>query len=327
MSLIPHSADDLYATVPPVPRLDQCWFYHTMDIPGVGTVDGEWDLRGGIAAYLGNVDLSGKRVLELGTASGYVCFAMEKQGAEVVAYDLSPEMARYRNFVPYANRNIAADIEANKEFNRKLNNGFWLSHHAFGSSARLVYGQIYAVPIAIGAVDAAVFGCILLHVRDPFLALSSAAQLVRETIIVTDTLPQEFIDEPPQLPAPVRAIPMSPAAKDTTRSRRLAQRIALGILGPRYRRFVGDLNAYSEHLRAYRESLLGYGKRISSRPAMYFRPDYRRGMPLGTWWHLPPELVIEFLGVLGFGKATVTHHTQLFKGKTATMYTVVARRS
>lgn len=59
-----------------------------MDIPGYGGVEGEWDLRKGVKEYLGNVDFKGKRVLEIGTASGFLCFYMEGQGAEVVAYDL-----------------------------------------------------------------------------------------------------------------------------------------------------------------------------------------------------------------------------------------------
>ena len=61
---------------------DDCLFYHTMDIPNHGTVQGEWDLRGREAAYLGHTSLQGKRVLEVGTASGHLCFAMETMGAE-----------------------------------------------------------------------------------------------------------------------------------------------------------------------------------------------------------------------------------------------------
>src|SRR5262249_6276099 len=32
------------------------------------------------------------------------------------------------------------------------------------------------------------FGCVLLHLRDPFLALASAARLTRDTLIVTEPL-------------------------------------------------------------------------------------------------------------------------------------------
>jgi hypothetical protein len=40
-----------------------------------------------------------------------------------------------------------------KERIPQLNNAFWLSHRAFGSSARMVYGDIYSVPDEIGTVD------------------------------------------------------------------------------------------------------------------------------------------------------------------------------
>ena len=48
---------------------------------------GAWDLRGHEAAYLGGVDVAGKRVLELGPATGYLTFYMERMGAEVVSFE------------------------------------------------------------------------------------------------------------------------------------------------------------------------------------------------------------------------------------------------
>jgi hypothetical protein len=38
----------------------------------------------------------------------------------------------------------------------------------------------------IGAVHISVFGAILLHLRDPFLAMQSALKLTKETAIITD---------------------------------------------------------------------------------------------------------------------------------------------
>jgi len=49
-----------------------------------------------------------------------------------------------------------------------------LSPRPHGSRARMVYGSVYAIPTAIGAVDVATFGSVLLHVRDPFIALQNA---------------------------------------------------------------------------------------------------------------------------------------------------------
>ena len=48
---------------------------------------GAWDLRGHEPAYLGGVDVAGKRVLELGPATGYLTFYMERMGAEVVSFE------------------------------------------------------------------------------------------------------------------------------------------------------------------------------------------------------------------------------------------------
>jgi protein-L-isoaspartate O-methyltransferase len=84
---------EIYAEPRFVDDLSECYFYHTMDIPGYGCVRGEWDLRGKEAELLGGVDFRGKRVLEIGTASGFLCFYMERQGAEVVACDVSERQA------------------------------------------------------------------------------------------------------------------------------------------------------------------------------------------------------------------------------------------
>ncbi len=60
-----------------------------MDIPGAGEVKGHWDLRDCIKPYLGDYDFKGKRVLDVGAASGFLTFSMEKQGADVVSFDMA----------------------------------------------------------------------------------------------------------------------------------------------------------------------------------------------------------------------------------------------
>jgi hypothetical protein len=62
---------------------DFVW-YHAFELPDGRVLPGAWDLRGHETAYLGGVDVAGKRVLELGPATGYLSFYMERMGAEVV---------------------------------------------------------------------------------------------------------------------------------------------------------------------------------------------------------------------------------------------------
>jgi hypothetical protein len=79
---------------------------------------------------------------------------------------------------------------ARKAHVERLNKSWWFNHRAFGSRARVVYGSVYAVPASIGAVDICTFGAILMHVRDPFLALERAAALAPRTMIVTELAPR-----------------------------------------------------------------------------------------------------------------------------------------
>lgn len=168
--------------------MDGCEFYHSMDIPGYGEVQGQWDLRGRVVEYLGNTDVSGKKVLDVGTSSGFLCFEMEKMGASVTAFDLSPD--HDWDFVPYGGASDAGRAAAMKGHLERVRQGWKLLHERTNSSARLVLGSVYDLPgDEIGEVDISLFGDIVLHLRDPFRALEQAAKLTAETIIVTDIVP------------------------------------------------------------------------------------------------------------------------------------------
>jgi SAM-dependent methyltransferase len=176
-----------YAAPRVVTSLDECYFYHTISIPEFGVVQGEWDLRPGLDAYLGGCDLKGKRVLDVGAASGILSFHAEAKGAEVVSFDLNEDYTW--DLVPFATADAGLLDGLRRAHLRRINNGYWLCHRAFQSKARAVYGVVYDIPREIGAVDIAIYGSILLHLRDPFLALENGARLAREAIVVTDIVP------------------------------------------------------------------------------------------------------------------------------------------
>ena len=50
----------------------------------------------------------------------------------------------------------------------RLANSYWLSHRLRQSKARVVYGNVYDIPEQIGSVAIAVYGSILLHLRELF---------------------------------------------------------------------------------------------------------------------------------------------------------------
>jgi hypothetical protein len=184
------SKNSIYARKRQVKNLKDCYFYHKMNIPGIGIVGGEWDLRNKESQYLGGVNFKKKRVLEIGTADGFLCFFMEKKGAEVVAYDLSDNQEW--DMVPFAQYDYKKQIQVVQKKIRKLNNAFWYAHKAYRSKAKMVYGSVYKIPKQIGLVDISTFGSVLLHLRDPFLAIQKASELTKETIIVTDLMPDHL---------------------------------------------------------------------------------------------------------------------------------------
>ncbi len=180
----------LYAPPRHVTDLAECAFYHTIDIPSYGVIEGEWDLRGHEQQYLGGVAFSGKRVLEVGVANGFLSFFMERQGANVVGYDRSEQHAW--DIVPYAGDDYLTRQREYQASLGRLANGYWLAHRAFNSKARMVYGSVYEIPEGIGSVDIAVLCTALRHVRDPFLLLSRALRLTRQTVVVTESVSERY---------------------------------------------------------------------------------------------------------------------------------------
>jgi SAM-dependent methyltransferase len=290
------SDQSIYAEPRHITDPQDCFFYHTFELPGVGVVKGVWDLRADVDNYLGHVDLGGKRVLELGTASGFLCFEMEKRGAEVIGYDLSDK--QFWDLVPFAASGAAFNKTAHQAHIRQLNNGWWLAHRLLQSRARVVYGSIYDIPEDIGQVDVATFGCILLHLQNPFRALAQAARLVKDTLIITE---HDCHWHP-------RRIGVEQSAPAVGFRRWLLQKIhaLLGDPGWMRREYI---SSSLDHL-----------------PLMMFLPDSRHNSPVDTWWYMRPAVLQQMLGVLGFPESTVTYHTAMLNGKPEQMFTVVGKR-
>lgn len=165
---------------------EDCFFYHSSELPGGDIVPGAWDLRGREADYLGHVDVAGRRVLELGPATGHLTWWMESRGADVVGFDAGFDVTI--DLLPVPGRDQAVDRrEAMRgEGIAAVQNSWWYLHRELKSEAKMVYGDIYALPDDLGRFDLAVFGAILLHLHDPFSALIQAAAVTDETLVVVD---------------------------------------------------------------------------------------------------------------------------------------------
>src|SRR5881397_927542 len=186
------SNDEIFAAPLKVEGPADCHFYHTMEVPGHGIMNGEWDLRGGVDDYLGKVAFAGQRVLEIGPASGFLTFEMEKRGAEVVSVEVTAEHPW--DFVPYPAEKLE-EVFGPRQWMQQLKNSYWFSHAAMQSKARVYYGDVYNLPGALGQFDVAVMAAVLLHCRDPLRIVEQCGKLAR-TLIITDMFHPDLEGEP-----------------------------------------------------------------------------------------------------------------------------------
>jgi len=169
-----------YATPRHVASLDECWFYHVIDLPQHGTVNhfGSWDLRGRFDEYVGGVNLAGKTFLDVGTASGFLTFEAEKRGAIVTSFDVA------------TGDDVNVDPKTSAAEKRKevvmMQNGYWFAHRLLGSKARAVYGDAVRLCEYVDPVDIVLVAQLLVHVRDPLAVIQNACQTAKETVIMVE---------------------------------------------------------------------------------------------------------------------------------------------
>ncbi|MFX0201328.1 MAG: class I SAM-dependent methyltransferase [Candidatus Hodarchaeota archaeon] len=171
---------------------EECYFYHVCNVPGVGIVGDQWDLRENVDYYLGNIEYSGKTVLDVGTATGYLTFEMEKRGAAIVSFDMSS--SEQYAFVPFYNDPMSRGqlIEEWGVALERVKNGYWFCHQHFESSAKVYYGDVYDLPEDLGQFDLVFVGMCLPHFRDPCKALTSITRRSLDLVVIT----QPYFSDP-----------------------------------------------------------------------------------------------------------------------------------
>jgi tRNA (mo5U34)-methyltransferase len=135
-----------------------------------------FDLRPFVDRYGLPDDLSGQRALDVGTFDGFWAFELERRGAEVVAIDVD----RIHDLDWPPRLRPAEDAERGERFR--------IAHEALRSSVKRIGGSVYeTTPEALGGSFDLVFcGSILIHLRDPLLALERMATLCRGRFVMAE---------------------------------------------------------------------------------------------------------------------------------------------
>lgn len=158
-------------------------WYHTLELaPGVVT-PGWFDTRRLSERLPIPSSLVGKRCLDIGTFDGYWAFEMERRGGETTAIDILDD----RRWDWPANTD-PRDREA-IERRKGRGDGFLIAAAALGSKVERIECSIYDLdPDVHGQFDFVYLGSLLLHLRDPVLALARVRAVTRGRLLVVDAI-------------------------------------------------------------------------------------------------------------------------------------------
>jgi SAM-dependent methyltransferase len=151
-------------------------WYHTLDLGSGVVTEGMFDLRPFVGNYGLPEDLSDRRVLDVGTFDGFWAFEMERRGARVTSLDV--DRIQELDWPP----------RLRPPEDGPRGRTFAIAHEVLGSSAERVGLSIYdATPERLGGPFDLVFcGSVLIHLRDPMLALERMAGLCAGDLILAE---------------------------------------------------------------------------------------------------------------------------------------------
>jgi hypothetical protein len=144
-----HSSDKFFAVTQRVEDVADCYFYHTVELPGYGVTDGDWDFAPWSRRLPGE---------------GGVC-RITRSG----------------------DRSCQRFCHVRDEKAWRLKNSYWFSHAIQHSKARVYHGDVYNLPSSLGKFDVAVMASVLLHCRDPLRIVEQCGEKAT-SLVITDML-------------------------------------------------------------------------------------------------------------------------------------------
>lgn len=165
-------------------------WYHTIDLGGGVETPGHYDHRPYLHHYGIPARLDGKRVLDVGAASGFFSFELERRGGEVTATDLPAWFDH--DFGPTYRPDQSAESGQ-----RYLHQPFEIARRALGSRVTRREINIYDLsPETVGRYDLLFCGSVLLHLTDPIRALWRLASVTKERAILATAIQPADSDLP-----------------------------------------------------------------------------------------------------------------------------------
>jgi tRNA (mo5U34)-methyltransferase len=180
-------------------------WYHTIDLPDGSVTPGWFDSRPVVRAVPWPPEIAGGRCLDVGTFDGFWAFELERRGAkEVVAIDVDDPQR-----LDFAWDMKASGPQAIQEWGSSRGPGFANAREALGSDVIRKNRSVYELdPVEDGEFDVVFCGALLLHLRDPALALEKMRSVCRGSLVIVESIDSRLELIAPRLPvASIRPYP------------------------------------------------------------------------------------------------------------------------
>ncbi len=178
-------------------NLDKLLWYHTIELGDGLTTPGHYDYRTQIDQFGFPNDMTGMRVLDIGSATGFFAFEFEKRGAKVTSVEL-PSITDWD--MPYSEERentIKALMQEYKASSVRevsdsiLDAPFEFCKKVLNSKVERVHSTIYDLTLdKLGGepFDMVFLGDVLLHTFSPMKAIVKIAPLCRGTLVLAQQL-------------------------------------------------------------------------------------------------------------------------------------------
>lgn len=173
--------DDLAA------RVAELRWYHTIELPGGLLTRGYIDARPCVPR-LPFPPLEAKRCLDVGTMNGFWAFELERRGAaEVITIDLDD--LRELDWPASARLTDPEEKYIDGTEREHTVGGFSLAKRSLGSQVERHALNVYDLaPDVLGEFDFVFIGSVLLHLRDPVLALERVRSVCRGEALIFEAI-------------------------------------------------------------------------------------------------------------------------------------------
>jgi len=183
-------------------------WYHTITLPDGTVTRGMFDHRDLLPHYGIPEDLSGRRVLDVATSSGFWAFEFERRGGQVTATDVPPQQWDWptdgrtpEGDAPEgAGGRDSAERDASQHAAPLRSRNFELAARALDSRVELRSLSVYDLdPVEVGTFDFVHTADLLVHLERPLEALRRIRSVVDDegTFLLADAVDPEHLADAP----------------------------------------------------------------------------------------------------------------------------------